>query len=320
MANLESNRVSIAQGVSYAKKSDLRSTGKVCWADLVDDQTTDPGDSPRSVSSSCQDRCENQVSCGRTLWADMGDFDFESVDEILTATDESAVAPSLTSPQVPHPVGTIVRERSTTPDEIDARVDRSRGSESVARVPMLVRADIDKREVPGQRPVGCRGKGWANNSRKGAGKIGREGSGRRATNKGAGKGGNKGAGKGDFNEKYQCQFILGIEDDSKFRVVRRVIGAGGANMKNISGESGAKLRLRGRGSGFLEGRDQKESDDDLMLCVSSLDAIGFETAKSAVSELIEDIYQHYRTFCLKTGHACPDLELKIHDGYRAGSW
>merc|ERR1719424_1194232 len=66
--------------------------------------------------------------------------------------------------------------------------------------------------------------------------------------KGTGKGYGKSAGKGlskGSDGKTQCQFVIGIEEDSKFHVVKRIIGAGGANMKNIAEETGAKLRLRG---------------------------------------------------------------------------
>jgi len=112
----------------------------------------------------------------------------------------------------------------------------------------------------------------------------------------------KGSGKGA--DKFQCQIFLDIEEESKFKVVRRVLGVGGENMKRIAQESGAKLRLRGRGSKFLEGPEQKESDDELMLCISSEDSVGFELAKSKASALIEDIHRHYISYCRKAGHHC----------------
>ncbi|CAJ1362873.1 unnamed protein product [Effrenium voratum] len=51
--------------------------------------------------------------------------------------------------------------------------------------------------------------------------------------------------------RYQCQFLVGIEDP-EFQVVGRILGRGGANMKRIAGKTNAKMRLRGRGSGFKE--------------------------------------------------------------------
>lgn len=135
--------------------------------------------------------------------------------------------------------------------------------------------------------------------------------------KGKGKGA-KGSGKGSI-AKLQCQFTVGIEDDSKFRIVRRIIGQGGENMKRIAEESGAKLRLRGRGSKFLEGPEQQESMDDLMLCVSSQDKAGFEDAKGLVSELLRNIYHSYDVFCQKAGKTSSALGVQINDGYREGS-
>lgn len=194
----------------------------------------------------------------------------------------------------------------------------------------------------------------AKGAQKGAGKGSSKGA-ERQTNKGAGKGASKGVGKGDGksagngvvqnagkgkgtskgaskfaskgaskgsgkgNEKFQCQISVGIEEDSKFRVVRRLIGSGGSNMKNINEHSGAKLRLRGRGSKFLEGDEQKESTDDLMLCLSTQDKEGYETAMRMASELLEGIHRSYRAFCAKVGQECPDLTIQLHEGYRFGS-
>lgn len=140
-----------------------------------------------------------------------------------------------------------------------------------------------------------------------------------ACRKGHGKGANaKGQGK-NASEKLQCQFTIGIEEDTKFRVVKRIIGQGGENMKNIAQNTDAKLRLRGRGSKFLEGFEQKESTDELMLCVSCQDRSRFDRAKTLVSELLEQIYEHYRLFCAKAGQSQPSLSIRLHEGYREGS-
>jgi hypothetical protein len=120
-------------------------------------------------------------------------------------------------------------------------------------------------------------------------------------------------------DKPQCQILAGIEEDPKFSVVRRILGTRGENMKKIANESGAKLRLRGRGSKFLEGPEQLESTDDLMLCISALDKEGYEKAKSAASDLIQGIHQHYQDYCKNRRITCPQLRIDIHEGYRSGS-
>ena len=70
--------------------------------------------------------------------------------------------------------------------------------------------------------------------------------------------------------KFSCKFPITIENEGEFQVSRRIIGAKGCNMKRIIDLSLnehrfesmdsfkeaklIKLRLRGKGSGFMEGR------------------------------------------------------------------
>jgi len=122
-----------------------------------------------------------------------------------------------------------------------------------------------------------------------------------------------------FRGTTQCQFFIGIEEESKFRVVSRIIGAKGANMKDINESTGVKLRLRGRGSKFAEPPLWKESTDDLMLCVSGQDAKGFNDAKRLVSQLLRRIYKEYEQFCIEVGQSPPELSIQLHDGAREGS-
>jgi hypothetical protein len=59
--------------------------------------------------------------------------------------------------------------------------------------------------------------------------------------------------------KYVCNYEIQIENDDVFKVTSRIIGIKGMNVKRILYEScnpndnTTKLRLRGRGSGYLEG-------------------------------------------------------------------
>jgi hypothetical protein len=107
--------------------------------------------------------------------------------------------------------------------------------------------------------------------------------------------------------KYTCRFLIGIENDKDFQVVRRIIGAKGTNMKRIVKLTEAKLRLRGVGSGYFEGASRKESSEPLQLCVSCTSPDGYQTAVNAVEELMEGVYHEYRTFCAEMGRPEPDL-------------
>lgn len=91
-------------------------------------------------------------------------------------------------------------------------------------------------------------------------------------------------------------------------------------MKAIAENSGAKLRLRGQGSGFKEGPEEQESNDPLMLCVSAFDSQSYEVAKKLVQELLEDVYKQYRKFCISSGHDIPEPQLNMHEGPRDGSF
>jgi len=107
--------------------------------------------------------------------------------------------------------------------------------------------------------------------------------------------------------KYTCRFVIGIENDKSFQVVRRIIGAKGSNMKRIVKQSEAKLRLRGVGSGYFEGAGQKESNEPLQLCVSCTSSDGYRTAVTLVEELLEGAYSEFRAFCKDNGRPEPDL-------------
>ena len=97
--------------------------------------------------------------------------------------------------------------------------------------------------------------------------------------------------------KFTCRFEIGIENDKEFQVARRLIGMKGSNMKRINKETEAKLRLRGRGSGYLEGAAKVESPEPLHLCISCVNQTGYRQAVALVSELLLNIYEEYRRFC-----------------------
>uniref|UniRef100_A0A7S2F2V0 RRM domain-containing protein n=1 Tax=Alexandrium andersonii TaxID=327968 RepID=A0A7S2F2V0_9DINO len=107
--------------------------------------------------------------------------------------------------------------------------------------------------------------------------------------------------------KYTCRFLIGIDNDKEFQVVRRIIGAKGTNMKRIVKQTEAKLRLRGVGSGYFEGAGQRESSEPLQLCVSCTSADGYRTAVRLVEELLENVYSEYRQVCRDNGRPEPDL-------------
>jgi len=121
--------------------------------------------------------------------------------------------------------------------------------------------------------------------------------------------------------KFTCRFLIGIDNDKEFQVVRRIIGAKGTNMKRIVRQTEAKLRLRGIGSGYFEGAGQRESSEPLQLCVSCTSSEGYRTAVRLVEELLENVYHEYQQFCRDNNRPEPDLHASpqlVSAGGRGG--
>ena len=100
---------------------------------------------------------------------------------------------------------------------------------------------------------------------------------------------------------------------------RRLIGTKGCNMKKIiqscdhgsQQQEAVKLRLRGKGSGFKEGPNQEESEDELHMCVSSSIYEKYVIACDAVEELIKKVYDEYKQFTGKKHGAKNAKVLKV---------
>lgn len=93
--------------------------------------------------------------------------------------------------------------------------------------------------------------------------------------------------------KYTCKYDIPIPNCKDFGVARRLIGTKGHNMKRIVAQTNAKLRLRGEGSGFLEGSERKESSEPLHICVSCPVKEGYSLACSLVEELLQSVITDY---------------------------
>ena len=123
--------------------------------------------------------------------------------------------------------------------------------------------------------------------------------------------------------KYTCKYEILIPNDKDFQVARRLIGSKGCNMKKILNEcrqnninDNIKLRLRGRGSGFKEGPQNKESDEPLHLCISAKNQEEMKKACGLVDDLLSKIYDEYKKYCIKNNIApvAPQLANRIDCG------
>lgn len=93
------------------------------------------------------------------------------------------------------------------------------------------------------------------------------------------------------------KMVVGIENDNEFSVTRRIIGHSGSNMKRISMEAGggAKIRVRGRGSGSKESAPE-EANEPLMILVSAENERSFRIACDLTNELLANIHHDYRMY------------------------
>ena len=121
-----------------------------------------------------------------------------------------------------------------------------------------------------------------------------------------------------MSNKSTCRYDINIENDKVFEVSRKIIGAQGYNMKSIIAkiqqetgcdEKEVKLRLRGKGSNFLEGPERKECDDKLHLCVSTKNPLIYECTCNHVEALLSKIFEEYVALMKKTRPTVDDFEL-----------
>merc|ERR1711920_207306 len=115
------------------------------------------------------------------------------------------------------------------------------------------------------------------------------------------------------NQKFICVFQIGLDDDEEFCLVKRILGKAGNNMRRIAEECSAKVRLRGIGSGFLEGADGREANMPLQLNVSCSDFGSYQGAVDRVSTLLKDLYKHYRRYARSKGMEPPDVKVTLEE-------
>lgn len=118
---------------------------------------------------------------------------------------------------------------------------------------------------------------------------------------------------GGESQKFICVFQIGLEDDEEFCLVKRILGKAGNNMRRIAEECSAKVRLRGIGSGFLEGADGKEANMPLQLNVSCTDYDSYHGAVERVAALLKDLYKHYRRYARSKGMEPPDVKINLEE-------
>lgn len=88
-----------------------------------------------------------------------------------------------------------------------------------------------------------------------------------------------------------------------FSPVGLVIGKGGCNLRRIAQFTGAYLRVRGRGSGYLEAKGRHEAPTPLMIAVtgSADDPLSFRKAVWLTLQHLSAVEARFLTYCEKQG-------------------
>jgi len=105
-----------------------------------------------------------------------------------------------------------------------------------------------------------------------------------------------------FQGRLWCHLYLNPEMlRPGFDLNKKIIGHGGCCTRRIHDATGAKIRLRGRGSGHLEG--EHEAPAPLMLAITGEKgkAVNFCRAIQMSADLLHDISKRFRSFCDQRG-------------------
>ncbi|KAI9318165.1 hypothetical protein BX666DRAFT_1856551, partial [Dichotomocladium elegans] len=71
-----------------------------------------------------------------------------------------------------------------------------------------------------------------------------------------------------FRRIYEEKIFIGLESTPHFNLRAKIVGPQGAYVKHIQNETGTRVQLKGRGSGFYESSTGQEAEEDLHVHVT----------------------------------------------------
>lgn len=92
--------------------------------------------------------------------------------------------------------------------------------------------------------------------------------------------------KPGLSSRLTCTFRTSVSVAEAQKLVPRLIGKSGRNMKTIAGMCNGKVRIRGRGSGYLEGSKMREADVPLQVVLSCAAAEDLRLGRQLLAELL----------------------------------
>jgi len=100
-------------------------------------------------------------------------------------------------------------------------------------------------------------------------------------------------------------FTLPQEQLRDFKLVPKLIGRRGENTRGVWQLSACKVRIRGLGSGYTEGRTGKEAPIPLQLVLSAENSDDLSAGKRLIAELLRRIEGEFVDYCSAVGFEPP---------------
>ncbi|KAI0147769.1 hypothetical protein GGR57DRAFT_493672 [Xylariaceae sp. FL1272] len=89
---------------------------------------------------------------------------------------------------------------------------------------------------------------------------------------------------------------INLDPVQGFNLRAQIVGHGGAYVKHIQQETGCRVQIKGRGSGYFEASTNQESEDDMYLHVAGPDPKMVEKAKELCEDLVGKVREEYEEF------------------------
>ncbi|KAI0443173.1 hypothetical protein F4803DRAFT_561829 [Xylaria telfairii] len=94
----------------------------------------------------------------------------------------------------------------------------------------------------------------------------------------------------------EAKIPISLDPVQGFNLRAQIVGHGGAYVKHIQQETGCRVQIKGRGSGYLEASTNRESEDDMYLHVAGPDPNMVEKAKELCEDLVGKVKEEYEEF------------------------
>ncbi|KAI2642180.1 hypothetical protein GGS21DRAFT_293534 [Xylaria nigripes] len=94
----------------------------------------------------------------------------------------------------------------------------------------------------------------------------------------------------------EAKIPINLDPVQGFNLRAQIVGHGGTYVKHIQQETGCRVQIKGRGSGYLEASTNRESDEDMYLHVAGPDPKMVEKAKDLCEDLVGKVREEYEEF------------------------